>query len=307
MKINIPLLPVFTVLAFTFCQDLRATDREYFSSPQEAVDDLVTAAKSNDTNAMLAIFGPEGHNLLSPDAVQAAAERQIFVRRLIEDVELATNNDGTVSLLIGKDAWPFPIPLEKWAGKWYFDPIAGRQEILNRRVGMDELGAIDVCRTYVQAQREYASQDRMDDGILAYAQYLHSSPGKHDGLFWPAEPGQPLSPLGPLVADAHEQGYRHAATMLNDQLAPYHGYLFKVLTSQGRHAPGGKYNYVINGHMIAGFGLVAWPAVWGNTGIMTFIVNQQGKVYQTNLGPRTTRVVARMNAFDPDNAWTMVQ
>ena len=154
------------------------------------------------------------------------------------------------------------------------------------------------------AQREYASQDRLGDGVLAYAQFLRSTPGTHDGLFWPAKPGEELSPLGPLVAQARVEGYHRTAKMLNDEQAPYHGYYFKILTRQGKHAPGGKYDYIINGRMIAGFALVAWPAEWGNTGVMTFIVNQQGKVYQKNLGPKTAKIARAMTTYDPDDTWT---
>ena len=168
---------------------------------------------------------------------------------------------------------------------------------------MDEIGAINVCSAYVAAQREYASQDRLGDGVLAYAQYLHSTPGTHDGLFWPEQPGEALSPLGPLVAQARVEGYHRTATMLSGQLAPYHGYYFKILTRQGKHAPGGKYNYLINGHMIAGFALVAWPAEWGNTGVMTFIVNQQGKIWQKNLGPKTVKLAKNLSVYDPDDTW----
>ena len=231
----------------------------------------------------------------------------MFVQRLREKVILVTNSDYNITLQIGADGWPFPIPLVNQNGQWYFDTAAGKREILHRRIGMDELGAINVCRAYVEAQREYASQDRMGDGVLAYAQFLHSDPGTHDGLFWPAEPGAELSPLGPLVAAARVEGYEHTARMLNDQLAPYHGYYFKILTCQGKHAPGGKYNYIINGRMIAGFALVAWPAEWCNTGVMTFVVNQQGKVYQCNLGPKTGKITSHMTVFDPDDKWTVVE
>jgi Protein of unknown function (DUF2950) len=293
---------------FGFDGDAQAPGvQRVFSEPGEAIDALVIAAEHNDTNAMQALFGPDGKKLVSPDAVQAASDYQMFVNRLKERVTLATNTDGSVSLQIGNDAWPFPIPLVNWNGKWCFDTIAGKQEILNRRIGMNELGAIDVCRAYVEAQREYASQDHMDDSVLAYAQNLHSSPGKQDGLYWSAVPGEPLSPFGPLVAAARMAGYHHARQMLNEQTEPYHGYYFKILTRQGKHAPGGKYDYIINGHMIAGFALVAWPAEWGNTGIMTFIVNQQGRVYQQNLGKNTAKISSRMSVFDPDDKWTIVQ
>jgi hypothetical protein len=287
-------------------QNLWAADGEGFASIQDAVNALVNAAENDDTNAMHTIFGPEGRQLVSPDAVQAATAYGLFVKRLKEKVQIVNSSATSASLQIGNDAWPFPIPLLNQNGQWYFDTIAGKQEILNRRIGMDEIGAINVCRTYVDAQREYASQDRLGNGILAYAQYLHSDPGTHDGLFWPAESGEDLSPLGPLIAAARGEGYQHTARMLNDQTEPYHGYYFKILTRQGKHAAGGKYDYLINGHMIAGFALVAWPAQWCNTGVMTFIVNQQGKVYQRDLGSNTAKTASYLKEFDPDSKWTLV-
>jgi len=283
-----------------------AAGEQTFSSADAAVSALTSAATSHDTNALHAIFGPEGQKLVSPDVVQATAAFQRFVQRIQEKVQLVTNADSSIQLNLGADAWPFPIPLVNKDGQWSFDTAAGAQEIFNRRIGKDELGAIDVCHAYVEAQREYAGEDRMGDGVLQYAKFLHSTPGTHDGLFWPARDGEPLSPLGPLVASARVEGYHRAATMMNDQKAPYHGYYFKVLTCQGRHAAGGKYDYVINGRMIAGFALVAWPAEWSNTGVMTFIVNQQGKVYQCNLGKKTAKIAAAMTRFDPDDGWTLV-
>ena len=285
----------------------QAADEQTFGTPEEAVNALMTAATNHDTNALHAIFGVEGHKLVSPDPVQAGEDYKMFVERLSQKARLITNSDSAVSLEIGDDGWPFPIPLVKDGGQWHFDTDAGRAEILNRRIGMNELGAIGVCRAYVNAQQEYAGQDRMGDGVLAYAQYLRSTPGTHDGLFWPAQDGEALSPLGPLVASARGEGYRHTARMLNDKLAPYHGYYFKILTEQGKHAAGGKYNYIINGRMIAGFALVAWPAEWGNTGVMTFIVNQQGRVYQRNLGKKTAKMASAMTAFDPDSTWEPVK
>ena len=285
---------------------LLAADEQTFSSPTEAVNALKGAAINHDTNALHAIFGPAGRELVSPDVVQATAAFKLFVQRLTEKTQFSTNSAGSLTLEIGADAWPFPIPLVNQQGQWFFDTAAGKTEILKRRIGQDELGAIAVCRAYVEAQREYASQDRVGDGVLAYAKFLHSTPGTHDGLFWPAKPGEPLSPLGPLVAAARGEGYHRTATMMNEQLAPYHGYYFKILTRQGKHAAGGKYDYIINGRMIGGFALVAWPAAWGNTGIMTFIVNQQGKVYQCNLGKTTARQAAAMTRFDPDNKWKQV-
>ena len=296
-----------TLLVLLIPVRLRAASEQGFNSPDDAVNALVAAATHHDTNAMHAIFGPEGHQLASADAVQATNEFKMFAQRLAEKTRWRTNSDLNFTLETGADGWPFPIPLVKQGDQWHFDTAAGKVEILNRRIGMDELGAIDVCRAYVEAQREYASQDRTGDGVLAYAQFLHSTPGKHDGLFWPAKPGEALSPLGPLVAAARGEGYHRTATMMNNEVAPYHGYFFKILTSQGKHAPCGRYDYIINGRMIAGFALVAWPAEWGNTGVMTFIVNQQGKVYQCNLGKKTATIAAAMKAYDPDSRWTPAQ
>jgi hypothetical protein len=296
--------PGLVLLALTLPVRASAADEQTFAAPQEAVNALVAAAQDHDTNALHSIFGPAGHDLISPDVVQATEEYKMFVQRLTEKTQLINHSDSNVTLEIGADGWPFPIPLVKQDGQWVFDTAAGREEILARRIGRDEMGAINVCNAYVEAQREYASQDRMGDGVLAYAQFLRSTPDTHDGLFWPAKPGEVLSPLGPLVAQARVEGYQRTAKMLNDEQAPYHGYYFKILTCQGKQAPGGKYNYIINGHMIAGFALVAWPAEWGNAGVMTFIVNQQGKVYQKNLGPKTAKIAKAMTIFDPDDTWT---
>ena len=297
---------VLAALALALPGRLLAAGEQIFGSPDEAVNALIAAATNHDTNALRAIFGPEGHELVSPDVVQATEEFKTFVQRLTEKTRLSTNSDSNITLELGADGWSFPIPLVKQNGQWLFDTAAGKKEILNRRIGMNELGAIDVCHAYVDAQREYAGQDRLGDGVLAYAQFLRSTPGTHDGLFWPAKPGEELSPLGPLVAAARVEGYHRTAKMLNDEQAPYHGYYFKILTRQGKCAPGGKYDYLINGRMIAGFALVAWPAEWGNTGVMTLIVNQQGKVYQCNLDKKTAKIASAMTRFDPDSQWTPV-
>jgi hypothetical protein len=284
-----------------------ADDEQTFASSQDAVNALMVAATNHDTNALHSIFGPAGHELISPDVVQSTEAFTLFVQHLAERTQLINNSESNATLEIGADGWPFPIPLIKQDGRWRFDTAAGKSEILARRVGRDEMGAMDVCNAYVVAQREYASQDRMGDGVLAYAQFLRSTPGTHDGLFWPAEPGGELSPLGPLVAQARVEGYQRAAKMLNDEQAPYHGYYFKILTRQGKHSLSGKYNYIINGRMIAGFALVAWPAEWGNTGVMTFIVNQTGIVFQKNLGPKTAKIAGAITAYSPDNTWTPAQ
>jgi hypothetical protein len=282
---------------------LGSAGEQRFASPQEAANALVTAAKAKDTNALHSIFGPEGRDLVSPDAVQAGNSFSNFVRRLTRKVDLVRMSDSNIVLEIGADAWPFPIPLAQQGGQWFFDTAAGQEEILNRRIGVDELAAIRVCQTYVDAQREYAGQPRNGDGVLEYAQRLRSTTNTRDGLYWHTEPGEELSPLGPLIAQSREEGYNHATKIMGENLAPYRGYCFRILTQQGSHAPAGKYKYIINNHMLAGFALVAWPEEWGNSGVMTFMVNQEGKVYQKNLGTKTSNVAATMTAYDPDPTW----
>jgi hypothetical protein len=274
-----------------------------FNSPEAALQALSAAAKAKDTNTLHQIFGPSGHDLISPDLVQASAEREIFIQRVSEKIELVPENDSKETLQIGTEGWPFPIPLVKQDGLWFFDSEAGKEEVLNRRIGKNELSTIRVCNAYVDAQREYASEDRNGDEVLEYAQHLRSSPGTHDGLYWSEKEGDELSPFGPLIAQAHVEGYRHETKIMAEVPSPYHGYYFKILTRQGKHALGGKYNYIINGHMIGGFALVAWPEEWGKSGVMTFVVNQQGKVYQKNLGPKTAAMARAMESYDPDGTW----
>ena len=292
--------------SLVFSQCLLAGPEEQFATPEEAVQALKTAIEPRDSAALEKIFGPELHNLISVDEVQASNRFALFAKRISEKSSLTKQSDDQMVLEIGNDRWPFPIPLVRHDGQWSFDTEAGKEEILNRRIGWDELQTIRVCKTYVQAQREYAAEDRCGDGVLEYAQFLRSSPGKHDGLYWHATGDEEPSPFGPLVAQAHVEGYRKETRIMTDAQKPYHGYFYKILTRQGRHAPGGKYNYIINGRLIAGYALVAWPAEWGNTGIMTFIVNQQGKVYQKCLGAKTARSAAKMTTFDPDSSWTLV-
>lgn len=208
--------------------------------------------------------------------------------------------DKTV-LYVGKEDWPFPIPLVKKQGSWRFDTNEGRQELLARRIGRNELSVIQVCLTYVDAQREYALKDRDGDGLLAYAQKFASSPGKKDGLYWEAKEGDEQSPLGPLFAAAQKLGY--TAKKPAGKPLPYHGYYYRILKAQGKNAPGGAYDYVVKGKMIGGFALVAYPAQYGSSGIMTFIVNHEGVVYQKNLGQDTEKTAQAMKLFDPDRTW----
>jgi hypothetical protein len=280
-----------------------AATAEQFATPEAAVKALSDAAAARDTNEMCRIFGPESRALASTDVVQSSNRFTIFAQRIAAKANLKRPAEDKVLLEIGLDAWPFPVPLVRRDGQWSFDLAAGREEILNRRIGADELGAISVCHGYVDAQREYASVDRMGDCVLQYAQSLRSKPGKHDGLYWHAGEGEEISPFGPLIAASHLEGYHKETKIMASAQSPYHGYYFKILTRQGRSAPGGKYNYIINGRMIAGFAMVAWPAQWGNSGIMTFMVNQQGRVFEKNLGPKTGTIAPALAVYDPDPTW----
>ncbi|HEY2588880.1 MAG TPA: DUF2950 domain-containing protein [Tepidisphaeraceae bacterium] len=282
-----------------------SSDQLTFPSAAEASAALITAAKDKDRDQLRKVLGPAMDELASGDPVQDANNLDSFARHANEAARLEQVSDDKAVVHIGSKDWPFPIPIEKDAsGKWYFDTAAGRDEILNRRIGDNELTTIDVVRAYVDAQREYASKDRMGDSVLQYAQRIKSTPGKRDGLYWPAAEGEEQSPFGSLVADAQDQGY---GAKIGSGRKPYHGYFYRILTKQGPHTPAGAYSYIINGRMIAGFALIAYPAQYGNTGIMTFIVNHEGKVYQKDLGPNTAEIASKMDTYDPDDTWTLVQ
>ena len=296
-------IAAFLMAIFIFAGSMPAVGaplQRLFSSPEHALKTLTEAVRTNDKAALDQIFGPSARDLRSGDEVQDAAEFDEFSKHLAEKTELVKENDSKVILQIGNESWPFPIPVVKHGDQWFFDTEAGREEVLNRRVGENELTAILVCRSYVNAQREYTLNDWDGDGIFAYAQKLRSDPGRRNGLFWRAAPGEAISPLGELVAQARMEGYKKdKATFKEEKPTPFHGYYFKVLTRQGKNAPGGKYNYIINGNMVGGFALVAFPSNWGKSGVMTFIVNQQGKVYQKNLGPDTEKIAQKMNHTIP--------
>jgi hypothetical protein len=274
-----------------------------FGTPEEAVAALIAAARAEDTNAFRVIFGPVGVEIENPDRVQAAQELDTFNALVSQSQQLVRESEAKCVLVIGTNSWPFPVPIVKRNGQWFFDTEAGKDEILNRHIGKNELATLQSVRAYVDAQREYASKDRDGDEVLEYAQKFNSTPGMKDGLYWPADLDGEISPLGPLVAEAQEQGYAKKPREKDAQPSPFHGYFFKILTRQGKHAPGGKYDYVINGNMIGGFALVAWPAEYGQSGIMTFIVNQQGRVYQKDLGSSTEKIVRNMSRYDPDDSW----
>ena len=300
-------LLVTAVSVLFWSMPLMAASQKYFPSPEDALKGLVEAVKAKDKAALDQIFGPSGKELRSSDEVQAANEFEEFTKHVAEKTSLVKENDSRVIIHIGNENWPYPIPLVKKNGQWFFDTEAGKEEVLNRRIGEDELTAMLVCRSYVKAQREYILKDWDGDGILAYAQKLRSDPGKRNGLFWRHAQGEAASPLGELVAQARIEGYKKEKTVFKEQPVPFHGYYFKILTKQGEHASGGKYDYIINGNMVGGFGLVAFPSDWGKSGVMTFIVNQQGKVYQKNLGPDTMKIAQEMQSYDPDETWTLAK
>lgn len=278
--------------------------QKVFGSPEEAMKTLVETVKAGDAKGMMAILGPEGEDIISSgDEVADKNAQEQFVKAYQEKVDFVKEKEDRVSIIIGNDHWPFPIPIVKRGEGWVFDTKAGREEVLNRRVGRNELNAIQVCLAYVEAQREYASTDRERNGIIQYAQKVWSNPDRRDGLYWEAAEGEMPSPLGPLVAQAAEKGY----TKKGDKPIPYHGYYFKILKGQGPNAPGGPYSYVINGHMVAGFALAAWPTEYGVSGVMTFVVNQNGIVYEKDLGPKTEKTVKVMTRYNPDQTWRRAQ
>ncbi len=284
---------------------LAAETAKTFGSPEEAVAALTAAVNAQDKTALHAIFGAAGADIENHDPVQAGNELAAFAAALKDASRIVRLNENRCILEAGKEFWPFPIPMVKVNGQWMFDVLAGREELLNRRIGRNELQALQIARTYVQAQREYASRDHDGSEVLKYAQRLRSTPGKKDGLYWPRELDGEISPFGPLVAEAQARGYYVKPEDKSNTPHSYCGYFFKVLTKQGSHAPGGRYDYIINGNMIGGFALVAWPAEYGRSGVMTFIVNQQGRVYQKDLGPKTAITVKSMTSYDPDKTWTL--
>lgn len=274
-----------------------------FPTPQAAVVALSQAVNSLDASKLREVFGPAVADLKNPDQVQATNELEAFATALNTTNALVRQSDTNFELDVGPDAYPFPVPIVQKDGQWFFDTEAGEQELLNRRIGRNELDVLKSLRAYVDAQREYASEDRMGDQVLQYAQRIASTPGKKDGLYWPADNSGEESPFGPLVAAARGEGYKVESKGQQTSREPFHGYYFKILTRQGNDAPGGKYNYIINGNMIAGFAMIAWPAEYGNTGVMTFIVNQQGRVYQRDLGPKTGQLAPGITEYNPGPDW----
>jgi hypothetical protein len=277
-----------------------------FDSQQQAVDALRKAAAAGDLSAMARTLGLPEEDVVSPDSAANAQRAAMFTTAASEFTNIVPDGDSRARVFIGKNNYPLASPLVRVGGKWYFDSAGGKQELLARAIGENELATIAVCHAYVQAQYEYYAMDRNGDDVLEYAQKLGSSRGQHDGLYWPAEGNEPDSPLGPLVAQARASGYLRGSVRQLDEPKPYHGYIFQVLTAQGENAAGGKYSYIINGRMIAGFALVAYPAKWNHTGATTFLVAANGKVYQKNLGDQTESIAGEMTDYNPDSTWTLV-
>jgi hypothetical protein len=276
-----------------------------FASSDDASNQLIEAAKSGDQNALLAIFGAASKDfLLSGDPVQDKATLTAFVNGYGVMHRWRKMPDGTQILLIGADNFPFPIPLKQSAGGlWFFDTGAGKDEILRRRIGRNELAVIDVCGALADAQAQYFSQVHADGSSKQYALKFISDPGKQNGLYWEAQQGQPASPLGPLAAFATQEGY----TAKQDSHQPFHGYYFHMLNRQGSQAPGGAKDYVVGGKMVGGFAFVAYPAEYGNSGVMTFMINQDGVLLQKDLGKNTADIASAMSEFNPDASWSIVQ
>ena len=301
----IQLLVLTLVIAFAACTKSEKPSLKTFATPEEAGNILLTAAKSGDQAAISAIFGPDTRDIISSgDAVQDKNAVNAFITAYDAMHRWRRLADGAQILLVGADNFPFPIPLKKTdSGQWIFDTAAGKEEILNRRIGRNELAIVDVCRAVADAQDQYFSH--LHDGATTkqYAVKFISDSGKENGLYWQSAQGQPESPLGPLVAFATAEGY----SAKPDAHVPFHGYYFHVLNRQGNHAQGGAKDYMVDGRMVRGFAFVTYPAEYGNSGVMTFIINQDGVLFQKDLGKTTTETASAMELFDPDDSWSPVE
>jgi Protein of unknown function (DUF2950) len=299
------LLPLALIISLAGCKSSDKPSIAAFASPDDASNALLAAAKTGDQNALLAIFGPDSKQVLfSGDPVQDKNAATAFATAYGVMHRWRNMPDGSQILLVGADNFPFPIPLKKNAsGQWLFDTAAGKEEVLNRRIGRNELAAIDVCAAVVDAQAEYFSHPHDGQKTKQFAPKFISDPGKQNGLYWKTAEGQPPSPLGPLAAFATSEGYSVGSSAHN----PFHGYYFRMLTGQTDKAPGGAKDYMVDGKMLGGFAFVAYPAEYGNSGVMTFIINQDGVLLQKDLGKTTTETATAMTKFDPDPDWKIVE
>jgi DUF2950 family protein len=292
----------FTIIGLAGISHAAAAQQKTFPSAEEAVKAAVTAARNDSDKELLAIFGAQAKDLMfSGDAVADKQRRAQFLKAYDEKNGLVADGDNRI-VVVGNNDWPFPIPLVKKGDGWVFDTDKGKEEILNRRIGQNELDVIQVLLAYVDAQREYAMKDRDGSGLRGYAQKIRSDTGKKNGLYWEAKAGEEQSPLGPFAARARSEGYK-----AGDKPVPYRGYYYKILTAQGKDAPGGAYSYIVKGKMIGGFALVAYPAEYGNSGVMSFMVNHEGKVFQKDLGKNTASAAAAMKEYNPDKTWAEVK
>jgi hypothetical protein len=283
------------------CAAAAGKSQEDFATAEQAADALVAAERRDDQRELLRILGPGSDKLIhSGDPVADRKSRQRLIDAYDRAHRIEADGTNAAALVVGPEDWSLPLPIIRRGERWHFDTAAGEQKIIDRRVGRNELNVIEVCRAYVAAQREYASKDRLGDGLHEFATKIASSPGQHDGLYWPAAADEEQSPFGPLVASARAEGYTSSDHHVP---VPYHGYYFRIITRQGPHAPGGAKDYLVAGHMTGGFALLASPAKWGDSGIMTFVVNQHGIVFQKNLGPDTARLARDIQEFDPDLSW----
>lgn len=283
-----------------------AVDQKTFASPAEAIHALVKAAEDGNQDEMLAVLGDDGKDLVySGDPVQDKMGMEKFVKSYKTKHAIVTEDDKTRILQVGPNDWPMPIPIVNDGGKWRFDTAAGKEELLYRRIGRNELGAIAACRGYIDAQKDYAAEGH--DGLPAgiYAQRLMSSSGKQDGLYWETAEGERTSPAGPFLAEAGGQGYEGEG--LGGKSQPYHGYLYRILKAQGAAAKGGAKNYLSDGNLSGGVGLVAYPAEYKVSGVMTFIINQNGVVYEKDLGEKTAEIAKAMTEYNPDSSWHKVK
>jgi hypothetical protein len=281
-------------------------DQKVFDTPQNAAATLKDAVTAKDRGTLVSLFGDEGKQLVfSGDRVEEENGLTKFAGHLAEYLRVDEVSPTKAVLYVGHENWPFPIPVVKGSTGWFFDTAAGKEELLNRRIGRNELNAIAVAHAYVAAQKQYAAKDRTGENVTQYAQHFMSSEGKKNGLYWIAGDNEEISPMGPLVAQAQAEGY------LKDPAAgkhePYQGYFFHILTAQGADAAGGQMNYIVDGKMTKGFAMIAWPDKWGSSGIMTFIVNQDGKVYQKNLGEKTAEEAKAITEYNPDKSWEEVK
>jgi hypothetical protein len=289
--------------ALIFAAPAWAETLKNFPTPDAAIAALVEAVKTDDQAQMRVILGRGGAKLMQTgDAATDRENREAFVKAYAEGSRQQMNGEEQAVVIIGKDDWPLPIPLVKSHQGWHFDAQQGEQEVRNRRVGRNELNAIQVCLAIVDAEREYATRDYDQAGMLAYAPRFVSSPGKHNGLYWQSESDEAQSPIGPLLTAAANESGGDAK-----QRVPYHGYYYRILTKQGNNAPGGAYDYVVNGKMLGGFAVIAYPAQYGKSGVMSFIVNHDGKIYEKNLGANTPAAASKIDAYDPDASWKQTE